>query len=82
MTAAIKLVDLKLSNIKISPLNPRKRFDDASFNNLVDSVVMEGVLQPITVRETIDSVRDAINRGDFGDTHRDHDQYEPFLHLA
>jgi ParB family chromosome partitioning protein len=34
-----------------NPYQPRKRFDDEAFDNLVDSIREQGVLQPILVRQ-------------------------------
>lgn len=38
-----------------SPLNPRKHFDEASIDELADSIAAEGVLQPILVRRAADN---------------------------
>jgi len=42
---------IRIANIKESPLNPRKSFDEASLKELSESIVKQGLLQPITVRK-------------------------------
>lgn len=42
---------IKLSALNPSSLNPRKTFDDASINELAESIKNVGVLQPLIVRE-------------------------------
>lgn len=44
-----------LANIKPSGLNPRKHFDEASLNELADSIRQKGVLQPIGLRPTAEA---------------------------
>ncbi|MCR9219452.1 MAG: ParB/RepB/Spo0J family partition protein [Alphaproteobacteria bacterium] len=45
---ASKLVPIEL--IRPNPNQPRKRFDDAAIDGLVDSIKSQGVLQPLLVR--------------------------------
>lgn len=45
---ASKLVPIEL--IRPNPEQPRKRFDDAAIDGLVDSIKSQGVLQPLLVR--------------------------------
>ena len=42
---------IKLSALNPSSLNPRKTFDDASINELAESIKNVGVLQPLIVRQ-------------------------------
>jgi len=44
-------VQLPLSQIKPSPFQPRKQFDEEALTSLVDSIKAVGVLQPVLVRE-------------------------------
>lgn len=53
MTAAKQLAQfqmIRLSVIEQSPLNPRKNFDEAKLDELVESVRAKGVLEPLLVR--------------------------------
>jgi hypothetical protein len=36
--------------VNVSPMNPRKTFDQASLEELADNIKRQGLLQPITVR--------------------------------
>ena len=45
-----KMTSLPLSVIRVSPHNPRKRFDEAKLKELADSIRADGVLEPILVR--------------------------------
>jgi len=51
---ASPIVDVPLSRIASSPLQPRKRFDDAGLEELAASIREHGVLQPVLVTETLD----------------------------
>lgn len=42
--------EIPLSNIKESPLNPRKHFDESAIKELASSIAEIGVIQPIVVR--------------------------------
>ncbi len=44
-------VEIALEHISFNPYQPRKSFDDESFEDLVRSVRVHGVLQPIVVRQ-------------------------------
>ena len=44
------LKDLLLSSIQTNPKQPRKEFDEAALNELVESLRRHGLLQPIVVR--------------------------------
>ena len=44
-----------ISAIRPNGFNPRKHFDEASLNELADSIRQQGMLQPVTVRPTADS---------------------------
>ena len=43
-----------ISAIRPNGFNPRKHFDEASLNELADSIRQQGMLQPVTVRPTAD----------------------------
>ncbi len=45
-----RLTELRLSEIEPNRLQPRKDFDEASLQELADSIKEHGLLQPITVR--------------------------------
>jgi ParB/RepB/Spo0J family partition protein len=42
--------EIELSRIKPNPSNPRKHFDGPKFDELVDSIRIKGILQPIVIR--------------------------------
>lgn len=46
----MKVENIPLSRIRISPLNPRKTFDESELRDLADNIEQQGLLQPITVR--------------------------------
>src|SRR5690554_1432725 len=46
--------EVPLAQLRASPLNPRKRFDDASIDELADSIATEGLLQNLVVRPSPD----------------------------
>lgn len=46
-----------LENIQPNTYNPRKHFDEASLNELAESIRQQGILQPITVRPIADTDR-------------------------
>ena len=43
---------LPLTQIMVNPAQPRSRFEEESLQQLADSIAANGLLQPITVRET------------------------------
>lgn len=45
-----EVVDLPIACIFTSPLNPRKRFDEAALREFAADIATDGVFQPITVR--------------------------------
>lgn len=51
------IVSVALANIQPSSYNPRKHFDEASLNELAESIRQQGVLQPIGVRPLADTDR-------------------------
>lgn len=48
--ARIEVVSVKLSDIKPSRLNPRKRFDEEKLKELAASIKEKGLIEPIVVR--------------------------------
>ena len=46
-----QIENIRIANIKESPLNPRKSFDESSLKELAESIIKQGLLQPITVRK-------------------------------
>ena len=45
--------ELNISEIRPNPYQPRKEFDEAGLNELADSIRMNGVFQPILVRQSL-----------------------------
>lgn len=50
-TAAGSINFIKLSEIAVNPFQPRSDFDEQSMQELADSIVTQGLIQPITVRQ-------------------------------
>src|SRR5471030_497670 len=42
--------DIKLSEIEVNPFQPRTDFDEQALGELADSIKLQGLIQPITVR--------------------------------
>jgi len=42
--------DIKLTEIEVNPFQPRTDFDEQSLQELADSIKLQGLIQPITVR--------------------------------
>ena len=51
-----KILNIDITNIKPNPNQPRKNFDPDALLELRDSIVSQGVLQPILVEEIADKV--------------------------
>ena len=47
------VVDLKLTEIRPNPYQPRQNFDDSALNDLAQSIRATGVFQPIIVRKSV-----------------------------
>lgn len=54
-TAVKDITMVAISAIRPNGFNPRKHFDEASLNELADSIRQQGMLQPVTVRPTADN---------------------------
>ncbi|MBD0833733.1 ParB/RepB/Spo0J family partition protein [Aestuariibaculum sediminum] len=50
----IEIEHLDIQKIQSDPLQPRKTFDEKLLNELAESIKAHGVLQPITVRSSVD----------------------------
>jgi ParB family transcriptional regulator, chromosome partitioning protein len=48
------ILEIDLKSIRANPFQPRKHFDDASLQELGESIKNDGLLQPIVVTEDID----------------------------
>jgi len=48
-----EIVNLKLSELRPNPYQPRKTFDEASIDELASSIKEHGVIQPIIVKKSI-----------------------------
>ena len=51
-----KIMEIEISNIRPNPNQPRKSFDPDALMELKDSIISQGVLQPILVEEIADNV--------------------------
>lgn len=47
------LINLKIDKIRTNPYQPRDEFDSQALNDLKESILEHGVIQPITVRKSI-----------------------------
>lgn len=43
---------VKISEIEVNPFQPRTEFDEQALQELADSISMQGLIQPVTVRKT------------------------------
>jgi len=43
--------EIDLLNIEVNPFQPRTQFDEEALSELADSIKMQGIIQPITVRK-------------------------------
>ena len=48
-----EVIEINLSDLRANPDQPRKTFDDASLNDLAESIKEHGVFQPIIVKKSI-----------------------------
>ncbi len=52
-TAGLKGVNaVKISEIEVNPFQPRTEFDEQALQELADSISVQGLIQPVTVRKT------------------------------
>jgi ParB family chromosome partitioning protein len=49
-SSAGNLGEIAIEEIEVNPFQPRKTFDEATLNELADSIRVHGIIQPITVR--------------------------------
>lgn len=49
--AANSINEIEISSIKVNPFQPRTDFDQQALQELADSIKMQGIIQPITVRK-------------------------------
>ena len=54
MKKKAEIINIPIGAIQPSPRNPRKTFDEADLKELADNIKQQGLLQPITVRPTLD----------------------------
>ena len=52
-TSNEEIVDIKLSELRANPYQPRKHFDEKALQELSDSIKEHGVIQPIIVKKSI-----------------------------
>ena len=62
MEQATTIQNIPLWMVNVSPMNPRKTFDQASLEELADNIKRQGLLQPITVRPV--DYRDELTDGE------------------
>ena len=48
-----EIINVELSKISVNPFQPRKKFDKIKLNELKDSIIKYGLLNPINVKEII-----------------------------
>lgn len=48
---ATHMNDIALDNIEVNPFQPRTHFDQDALNELAESIKVQGIIQPITVRK-------------------------------
>ena len=52
-TEGLKSVnEVKISEIEVNPFQPRTEFDEQALQELADSISVQGLIQPVTVRKT------------------------------
>ena len=52
-TEGLKAVNaVKISEIAVNPFQPRTEFDEQALQELADSILVQGLIQPVTVRKT------------------------------
>jgi ParB family transcriptional regulator, chromosome partitioning protein len=55
------IFQIALSNIRCNPFQPRSTFDEESINELAESIVKLGIIQPVTVRQVEDQKYELIS---------------------
>lgn len=50
-TSAGKIDEIDISDIDVNPYQPRSHFDQVALQELADSISVQGIIQPITVRK-------------------------------
>ncbi|MDR1169484.1 MAG: ParB/RepB/Spo0J family partition protein [Prevotellaceae bacterium] len=50
---SVENYEIEISKIKANPDQPRTSFDEKSLNELADSIRTHGIIQPLTLRETV-----------------------------
>ncbi len=50
----ISMNDIDLDDIEVNPFQPRSHFDKAALEELAESIKVQGIIQPITVRKLAD----------------------------
>ena len=46
----ITVLNIPLEHIEVNPFQPRAEFNETALKELADSIVIHGIIQPITVR--------------------------------
>ena len=52
-TKTTDITEIKLSEIRSNPYQPRKTFDEKALNELAESIKEHGVVQPVIVKKSI-----------------------------
>src|SRR5258708_38758350 len=50
MNAMGSVNEIKIAEIEVNPFQPRTDFDESALSELADSIKLQGLIQPITVR--------------------------------
>src|SRR5690606_115482 len=59
-----RIEDLSIELIEVNPFNPRERFNEAEEDELIDSILAKGILNPIIVYKKSESDRYIIIDGE------------------
>lgn len=51
LDAVSSMNDISVNNIEVNPFQPRTYFDEDALNELAESIRVQGIIQPITVRQ-------------------------------
>lgn len=60
ITGKDQIVNINLDNIQINAMQPRKKFDNASIEELADSIKIHGIIQPLVVSKKADNLYELI----------------------
>ena len=61
VAAFVGVKEVEVDRIVVGSSQPRKSFDESALRELADSIKLQGLIQPITVRETSDGKLEIIS---------------------